>query len=121
MKYLNGLRTLLRTFEVTTIFLFVWLVFLGLHLQHTEVPRLGVKSELQLLAYTTATATRDPSHICDPHPSSQPCLILNPLSEARIETESTQMLVRFVSTEPQRELPFLFFVFVYVIIIFSIY
>ena len=34
--------------------------FLGSHLQHMEVPRLGVESELP--AYTTATATRDPSH-----------------------------------------------------------
>ena len=30
--------------------------FLELHPQHMEVPRLGVKSELQLPAYTTATA-----------------------------------------------------------------
>ena len=34
--------------------------FLGLHLQHMEVPRLQVKSELQLPAYTRATATPDP-------------------------------------------------------------
>ena len=33
-----------------------------LHLWHMEVPRLGVKSELQLPAYTTATAMRDLSH-----------------------------------------------------------
>ena len=32
-----------------------------------EVPRLGVKSELQLLAYTTATGARDPNRICDLH------------------------------------------------------
>ena len=31
--------------------------FLGPRLWHMEVPRLGVKSELQLLAYTTSTAT----------------------------------------------------------------
>ena len=36
------------------------LVFLGPHLQHVEVPRLGVERQLQLLAYTTATATLDP-------------------------------------------------------------
>ena len=30
-----------------------------------EFPRLEVKSELHLLAYTTATATRDPSHISE--------------------------------------------------------
>ena len=44
-------------------FLFLFLFFfaiLRLHSQHMEVPRLGVKSELQLLAYTTATAIRDP-------------------------------------------------------------
>ena len=58
-------------------------VFLGLHLQHMEVPQLGVELELWLLAYTTVTATRDPSHVFDLHHSSQPCRILNPLSEAR--------------------------------------
>ena len=35
-------------------------VFLRPHLLHMEVPRLGVRSELQLPAYTTATATLDP-------------------------------------------------------------
>ena len=39
--------------------------FLGLHKWHMEVPRLGVKSELQLPAYTTATATLDLSCIWD--------------------------------------------------------
>ena len=45
-----------------------------------EVPRLGVELELQFLAYATATAARDLSHICD---SSRQRQILNPLSEAR--------------------------------------
>ena len=36
--------------------------FLGLHLRHVEVPRLGVKLELQLLTCATATATR--SELC---------------------------------------------------------
>ena len=45
---------------------------------------LGVESELQVLAYTTATtAMPDLSHICNLHHSSQQCLILNPLSKAR--------------------------------------
>ena len=35
-----------------------------------EVPRLGVESELQLLDYTTATATWDPSHVCNLYRSS---------------------------------------------------
>ena len=42
------------------IFLIFIFCFLGLHLQHMQVPRLGVKSELQLLAYTTTMATPDP-------------------------------------------------------------
>ena len=37
------------------------LCFLGPHLRHMEVPRLGVELELQLPAYTTATVTQDPS------------------------------------------------------------
>ena len=48
-----------------------------------EVPRLGVELELQLPAYTRATATPDPSHICDQHHSSWQCQIHNPRSEAR--------------------------------------
>jgi len=55
--------------------------FLGPHSQHMEVPRLGVESELQLLAYTTATP--DLSHVCNLHHSSWQHWILNPLSEAR--------------------------------------
>ena len=56
-----------------------------------EVPRLGVESELQLLAYPTATATWDLSRICDLHLSSQQYRILNPLSEASgIEPASSQ-------------------------------
>ena len=51
-----------------------------------EVPNLGVKSELQLPAYTTAPAMQDPSHICN-HSSWQ-CQIFNPLSEARDQTHN---------------------------------
>ena len=40
-------------------------VFLGLHLRHMEVPRLGVELELQLPAYLTATATPDPNNVFD--------------------------------------------------------
>ena len=53
---------------------------------HMEVPRLGVKLELQLPAYTTATATQDLSHVCDLHYSSEQHQILNPLSKARDQT-----------------------------------
>ena len=46
----------------------------------------GVELELQLLAYPTATAMPDPSHICDLRCSLWQCHILNPLSEARDQT-----------------------------------
>ena len=51
-----------------------------------EVSRLGVKSELQLPAYTRAIATQDPSHIRDLHPSSLQHWIFKPLSKARDRT-----------------------------------
>ena len=63
----------------------IFFVFLGPHLQHMEVPRLGVKSEVQLLAYTTAIAMLNPSRICKLHQSSPQCR-LNPLSAARDQT-----------------------------------
>ena len=63
-----------------TIYIFF---FLGLHSLHMEVPRLGVQLKLQLLAYTTAMATPDPSSIFDLHHSSGQHQILNPLCEVR--------------------------------------
>ena len=50
-----------------------------------EVPRLGGKSELQLPAHTTDTATWDPSRVWDLHPAHSN-RILNPLREARDRT-----------------------------------
>ena len=38
----------------------LFVCFLGLYPQHMEVSRLGAESELQLPAYTIATATWDP-------------------------------------------------------------
>ena len=46
-------------------------LFLGPHVQHMEVPRLGVELELQLPAYTSATTTWDLSCIYDLHQSSR--------------------------------------------------
>ena len=60
--------------------------FSGPHSPHMEVPRLGVEGELQLPAYTTATATPHLSHICNLRWNSQQCQILNPLSRARDQT-----------------------------------
>ena len=62
---------------------FFFPAFVGPHFRHMEVPRLGVESKLQLPAYTRATATPDPSLICNLHHFSQQCWILNPLSGDR--------------------------------------
>ena len=59
---------------------------LGLHPWHMEVPRLGIRSELQLPAYTRAMATPNPNHVCNLHHSSQHHRILNPPSKARDRT-----------------------------------
>ena len=68
---------------ILVIFDFFFFFFSGPHPQNIEIPRLGVELELQLLAYTAATATPDPSHICNLHHSSLHRWILNPLSGAR--------------------------------------
>ena len=70
-----------------------------------DVPRLGVESELQLPAYTTATATLDPSLVCNLHHSSRQHQILNPLVRPGIKPASPWTLFGFVTTKPQRELP----------------
>ena len=51
-----------------------------------EVPRLGVRLEMQLPAYTTATAMPDPSRLCDLCHSSWQRQMLKPLSKARDRT-----------------------------------
>ena len=58
-------------------------LFIGPHPQHMQVPRLGVKSELQLLAYTRATATQDLSRVCNRHHSPWQRQILNPPREGK--------------------------------------
>ena len=82
---------------------FFFFFFLGLHPCHMEVPMLGVESELQLPAYTEATATPDPSHVCNLHHSSQQHGILNPLSEARDHTCNLMVPSGMVSALPQQE------------------
>ena len=72
--------------QVQQVWDFFCLFFLGPHQWQPvgmEDLRLGVQSELQLSAYITATATRDPSLICDLYHSSQQHWILNLRSKAR--------------------------------------
>ena len=81
----------------TCIYIYIF-VLLGLHPWHKRVSRIGVKLELSLSAYTTATATP----------------ILNPLSEAKdqtIEPVSLWILLGFVTTEPQWELLLIIFLY----------
>ena len=69
--------------NVLSFFLKKFYLFIFSFEGHMEVPRLGVKSELQLPTYITATATPDPSHVRDLHHRSRRPQTLNPLSEAR--------------------------------------
>ena len=83
--------------------------FLGLHPWHMEVPRLGVKSELQLPAYATATAMQDPSRIYDLCHSSQQHWIPNPLIEARDRTRILMVTSRNHFFFATMGMPYFFF------------
>ena len=74
-------------FNFFFVFVVVVIVFclLGPHTAYRD-SQAGVKSELQQPAYTTATATLDPSHVCDLHHNSRQHQILNPLGEAKDQT-----------------------------------
>ena len=52
-------------------------------MRHMEVPRLGVKLELQLLAYTPATAAQDLKRSVTYTTAHGNTRSFNPLSEAR--------------------------------------
>ena len=72
-------------FRAMSCAVFVFLPFLG---PHMEVPRPGVQLELQPPAYARATATWDPSCVCNLHHSSQQRRILSPLSKVRDRTHN---------------------------------
>ena len=85
---------------------FLFVCFLGPNLRHMEGPRLGVKSELQLLVHAIATATWDLNLFCDLHHTAHS----NSRSQTHwvspgTEPTSSRMLVGFVSAAPQQELP----------------
>ena len=92
---------------------FFFFFFLGLYLHHIEVPRPGIESDLQFLAYTTATATQEPSHIFNQHDSSGQCRIFNPLSEAMDRTcilMDTSGVFNLLSNTGNSPFPLLFLV-----------
>ena len=75
------------------LFCFVFLFFVCLFALSwaapaAEVPRLGVESEPWPPAYTRATATQDPSRVCNLHHSSRQRWIVNPLSKGRDRTRN---------------------------------
>ena len=67
LKILQILHEIKKYFEIIKplFFFFFFFCFLGSHLWHMEVSRLGVESELQFPAYTTAKETQYLSCICD--------------------------------------------------------
>ena len=101
-------------------FMLFFFFFLSSHLQHIEVPRLGVKLEQQLMAYTPATAMQDPSHICNSLHSSRQRHSSTHWGGPGIEPSSSWILLRFITTKPQWELlpqiklnsPLLFYLFI---------
>ena len=102
---LYSCRMIFDVFLLKKIFFFFF-NFLGPLMLHMEVPRIGVESELQLLAYTTATAMQDPGCICNLHHSSWQCHshIPDPVSNARDWTRVLIDTSQVCTAEPQREL-----------------
>ena len=90
---------LLNLASVSLFFTFLWP-----HLWHMGIPGLEVKLELQLPAYTaaTATSTQDPSCICELRHNLWQHWILNPLRKVRdgvwILTDTTSHHVRFLTS-----------------------
>ena len=83
-------------------FRFSFVCFLGLHLWHMEVPRLGVRSELQLPVYSPDTAPGDSSWVWNLHHSSWLCWILKLLSGASDELTSSGIQVGSLALRPSR-------------------
>ena len=80
--------------------------FLGLHSRHMEVPRLGSKLELQLPAYTMATATHGIRAASATYTTAHGNAgSLTHGLRPGIEPASSWFLVRFISAEPWWELP----------------
>ena len=87
---------LLFPFSVLSCFV----LFLGLHPWHMQIPRLGVELELQMLAYTTATATPDPSLASRGNTGS-----MTHWTRPGIKLASSWILVGFISAVPQGNSP----------------
>ena len=83
------------------LFCFVF-VFLGLHLRHMEAPRLGVKLELQLPAYSHSSAARSVTY-ATAHGNTRS---LTHQLRPGIEPATSWILVSFITAEPRPGLLF---------------
>ena len=90
-------------------FCFNLFVFLGPHLGHMELPRLGVESELQLPAYTQPQQCQIRATSATYTTAHSTAGALTHWSRPGIEPASSRILVRFVSAEPRWELRDFFF------------
>ena len=77
--------------------IFLFFCFLGPHLKHMEVLRLGVKSELQLLVYTTATETAGSEPYATYTAAPGNAGSVTHWARPGIKPESSWMLVGFVT------------------------
>ena len=89
----GGQKNTLQMFR-DEIFIFFFFFFFGVwsHPRYIEVPRLGIESELKLLAYAIATAMPDLSHISNLHPSSWKQWILTHWAGSGIKPTSSWIL-----------------------------
>ena len=79
-------------FFLPILFFFLFVCFLAPRVAHGRSKVRGpIRAEPQQMAYTTATAMSDLSHICDLHHSSQQCWILTPLSRAGVLMDTSQV------------------------------
>ena len=89
-------------------FFFFFLVFSGPPLQHMEVPRLGVELGATAASHSHSNARSKPLL----RPTSPLTATPDPhWVRPEIEPVSSWLLVRFISAEPQWELPFIEFLF----------
>ena len=100
----------IHTYIYIHIYIYVYICifcffFLRLHPWHMQVPRLGVKLELQLLAYITAIATWDLSPVCDLHQAHGNARSLTHWARPEIKCVSSCIPVGFITAKSWRELP----------------
>ena len=87
-----------------THYIYIYSLFRSTPSEHGSSKAGGWIRACRLPAYTTATATWDPSHTCDLHQISQQCRSLTHWVRLGIEPTSSWILVGFITFEPQQGL-----------------